>query len=255
MYIKRQCLTAVGNFDEKNFGLGYGEECDFSMRAHRKGWKNVIAADVFVFHEGAVSFSTQSEERKERADLIMQNLHPDYDELVTQFVLDDPLLPFRRNVDHLRLAQKPGDGTNIYEESIEPQLTLRKRAVEEREARKAQELILRESLEKSVWLEKELGTYFELASWQKQELARHIELDSWQKQELIRLADIERHNKVEIESLNNLLKQSRAEFSRTDAALAEAQQLVAQLNDNIGQIKQTRSWRYTAWFRKLEGSL
>ncbi len=60
MYIKRSCLNETGPFDEANFGHGYGEECDFSMRASALGWKHVVAADVFVYHEGGASFASES---------------------------------------------------------------------------------------------------------------------------------------------------------------------------------------------------
>jgi len=255
MFIKRQCLSEVGGFDEKNFGLGYGEECDFSIRALEKGWKSVIASDVYVFHEGAVSFAEESDERKERADVVMQNLHPGYDEQVTRFIQDDPLWLFRKNVDSLRLGQKPEDAENIFEEFTQSQSVLKKRAADiysvlqsERKVREAQEETLRESLQKSVWLEKEL--------------AKHVELCGWQKQELSRLGEIEKHIKAESKSLSNLLQQSRVEFSQTDEALTQAQQLVAQsreheaqLCEQIIQIQQSRSWRYTAWLRRLTGSL
>jgi O-antigen biosynthesis protein len=41
MYIRRAVIEEIGYLDEENFGLGYGEENDFSMRATRKGYKNV----------------------------------------------------------------------------------------------------------------------------------------------------------------------------------------------------------------------
>jgi len=57
MYIRRACLDKVGAFDAERFGRGYGEENDFCLRASAAGWRHVLAADVFVYHEGAVSFS------------------------------------------------------------------------------------------------------------------------------------------------------------------------------------------------------
>ena len=57
MCIRRACLDQVGLFDAERFGRGYGEENDFCMRAAGAGWRNVLAGDVFVYHEGAVSFS------------------------------------------------------------------------------------------------------------------------------------------------------------------------------------------------------
>ena len=57
MCIRRACLERIGPFDAERFGRGYGEENDFCMRAAGAGWRNVLAGDVFVYHEGAVSFS------------------------------------------------------------------------------------------------------------------------------------------------------------------------------------------------------
>ncbi len=56
MYIRRDALIDIGMFDESTFGMGYGEENDFCMRASALGWRNVACTNVFVFHEGGVSF-------------------------------------------------------------------------------------------------------------------------------------------------------------------------------------------------------
>jgi len=47
----------VGELDAEHFGRGYGEENDFCQRAIAAGWRNVIAADVFVrlFEPTAIS--------------------------------------------------------------------------------------------------------------------------------------------------------------------------------------------------------
>ncbi len=60
MYIKRSCIDAVGLFDENTFGRGYGEECDFCLRASQKGWGHVLCADTFVYHAGGVGFGSLS---------------------------------------------------------------------------------------------------------------------------------------------------------------------------------------------------
>lgn len=90
-YIKRALLDEIGLFDEKRWGKGYGEENDFCFRASHKGWRNVAACDVFVFHEGSVSFG------KGRVEIMRQNqakldaLYPDYQNLIQRFRLQDPL--------------------------------------------------------------------------------------------------------------------------------------------------------------------
>ncbi|MDG2047023.1 MAG: glycosyltransferase family 2 protein [Halioglobus sp.] len=148
MYIKRFCLNATGDFDEESFGQGYGEECDFSLRASAKGWKHVIAADVFVYHEGAASFASESTERKRRADAIMSILHPNYHALIGDFIARDPLYFLRKNVDAVRLNEKPADAINILEEHFCYAKSILERARNEQEQRQRLEILLADVREK-----------------------------------------------------------------------------------------------------------
>lgn len=108
MYIRRACLDQVGLFDAENFGKGYGEENDFSMRAAKAGWKNVLCADTFVYHAGGVSFQSERDWHLTRGLAAMHRLHPDYDELVRAFLAADPVRELRQSVDseRMRLQQK-----------------------------------------------------------------------------------------------------------------------------------------------------
>ncbi len=105
MYIRRDCLDDVGYFDEESFGRGYGEESDFSMRAIAAGWQNQLAADVFVYHQGGVSFSTETQDRIQAAEKMMATKHPSYTAQVMMFLARDPLCPYRDLVDDV-LAHK-----------------------------------------------------------------------------------------------------------------------------------------------------
>lgn len=116
MYIRHDCLANVGLFDAEQFGQGYGEECDFSLRAASKGWSNVLAADVFIYHAGNASFGGQTNQRKQAADKVMQDLHPDYDQLVSDFLQRDPLRQLRLRVDLQRLAERPDDLAQVLAE-------------------------------------------------------------------------------------------------------------------------------------------
>ena len=60
MYIRRKALEQVGEFDAQRFGFGYGEENDFCLRATDLGWKHRFACDVFVYHQGSVSFGDRA---------------------------------------------------------------------------------------------------------------------------------------------------------------------------------------------------
>ncbi len=99
MYIRRPCLAQVGLFDAEQFGRGYGEENDFSRRAAKAGWRNVLCADTFVFHAGGVSFGTERATLAPAAAEALSRLHPEYAELVQRFVAEDSPAKFRRAVD------------------------------------------------------------------------------------------------------------------------------------------------------------
>jgi hypothetical protein len=102
MYIRRACLAEVGSFDAERFGRGYGEENDFCLRAAAAGWRSVLAGDVFVFHEGAVSFSEERAAQTQVATKTLLDLHPDYVRMVREFVARDPLRVLRAAVDDAR---------------------------------------------------------------------------------------------------------------------------------------------------------
>jgi glycosyltransferase involved in cell wall biosynthesis len=105
MYIRRDCLNATGLFDEANFGRGYGEENDFSMRAAGRGWRNVLCCNTFVFHAGAVSFAGERSERSRIAYEVLCKLHPSYPARVSLHIENDLARPFRLRIDLLRLRE------------------------------------------------------------------------------------------------------------------------------------------------------
>ena len=104
MYTRRACLDEVGTFDLERFGRGYGEENDLCMRARLAGWSNVIAADVFVFHAGGVSFGAEKAARVEKAVQQVVALHPNYLRDVGDWISCDPVFAARRSVDVLRMG-------------------------------------------------------------------------------------------------------------------------------------------------------
>ena len=106
MYIKRACLNGVGLFDVETFGRGYGEENDFCLRASLQGWRHILAADLFVFHAGEVSFGTGSSPAKQRAAAIIRERYPDYEANVADFVRRDPARPWRLALTAARLRRR-----------------------------------------------------------------------------------------------------------------------------------------------------
>lgn len=105
MYISRAALNDVGYFDEKTFGRGYGEENDFCQRAAKRGWRNATCSNVFVYHEGGVSFSAEKVERVNNAMHLLDQKHPNYHADVHAHLAIDPERKIR-NIIQLQLLQQ-----------------------------------------------------------------------------------------------------------------------------------------------------
>ena len=86
LYIKRKALDDLGLFDEKSFGIGYGEESEFCMRALKAGYAHVLDDATFIYHEGQRSFGSTRGHRVHAAHKAMQKLHPEYLATVARFI-------------------------------------------------------------------------------------------------------------------------------------------------------------------------
>ncbi len=102
MYIRGDCLDAVGLFREDVFAQGYGEENDFCLRARHLGWRHVAACGVFVAHVGGQSFGAARFHLLARNLAMLNRLHPGYDALIADYVARDPLAAARRRFDIAR---------------------------------------------------------------------------------------------------------------------------------------------------------
>jgi GT2 family glycosyltransferase len=120
MYIRRDALARLGAFDAARFGRGYGEENDFCMRAMKAGLRNVLAADVFVFHEGSVSFSKERAERIDAATRALLEVHPEYLRLVHEFIARDPARALRDEIDRARIARGRKEASSVAAERGQP---------------------------------------------------------------------------------------------------------------------------------------
>ncbi|WP_419759112.1 glycosyltransferase [Acidisoma sp.] len=94
MYLRRDALDELGNFDADTFGRGYGEENDYCMRANAAGWRHLLACDIFVYHEGEVSFGGNAPERVASV-APLEARWPDYRRRVGIHVRLDEARPFR----------------------------------------------------------------------------------------------------------------------------------------------------------------
>jgi GT2 family glycosyltransferase/glycosyltransferase involved in cell wall biosynthesis len=95
MYIRRDAIREAGAFDAAGFGRGYGEENDFCRRTAALGWRHLLACDIFVYHEGGVSFGAEFNALTAHAMTLLTERYPDYLSLVSRHVVTDAVGPFR----------------------------------------------------------------------------------------------------------------------------------------------------------------
>lgn len=95
MYMRRAAIVQIGMFDVATFGLGYGEENDWCVRAKAWGWTNLLCNRAFVAHVGGRSFAcvsdvdaAQQSKRGNGKRLLAR--YPNYDVEVQQFIEADP---------------------------------------------------------------------------------------------------------------------------------------------------------------------
>ena len=108
MFIRRDCLDAVGLLREDLFAQGYGEENDWCLRARHQGWRHVAALDTYVAHAGGTSFRAGRDALTRRNLALLNRLHPGYDALIADHIASDPLGPARRRLDLARLDALAG---------------------------------------------------------------------------------------------------------------------------------------------------
>lgn len=98
LYIRRALLDDIGLFDAEHFGLGYGEENDFCLRALARGWLHVADDATFVYHAGSRSFGASREAQRRRARRTLSRIHPRYMATIAAFMKRDPLAPVRARI-------------------------------------------------------------------------------------------------------------------------------------------------------------
>ena len=76
LLIKRQVIEQVGYFDEEKFGVGYGEENDYCLRARKSGWALALADDAYVYHAQSRSYNPERRKQlSERANRVLAEKH------------------------------------------------------------------------------------------------------------------------------------------------------------------------------------
>ncbi|HJU39044.1 MAG TPA: glycosyltransferase, partial [Tahibacter sp.] len=80
MYIRRAALDAAGALDEAAFPHGYGEENDFCQRASARGFRHLVAGNVYVRHERSASFGHERRRTLGEAGMaVLRERWPDYE--------------------------------------------------------------------------------------------------------------------------------------------------------------------------------
>ncbi|MFJ4157045.1 glycosyltransferase family 2 protein [Pseudomonas sp. NPDC089752] len=108
LYIKRAALDQVGYLDEVHLARGYGEETDWCLRAREHGWRHMGAPNVFVAHQGGISFGAEKIMRVAHNNAILRQRYPDASARYNAFTLRDPIKPARDALQRARLAKLAG---------------------------------------------------------------------------------------------------------------------------------------------------
>ncbi|WHX48665.1 glycosyltransferase [Paenibacillus woosongensis] len=98
MYIKRKLINEIGGMDSIRFHRGYGEENDFCMRALKSNWYNIIDDSTYIYHKRSASFSDEKQELIKKNRAILDELHPEYTGLVSEFVNSSDLNSIREDI-------------------------------------------------------------------------------------------------------------------------------------------------------------
>ncbi len=220
MFIRRACLAEIGAFDAGRFGRGYGEENDFCMRAGKAGWRHVLAGDVFVFHEGGVSFSDERFDLIRAAGVALVAVHPEYNRMVHEFIIADPARGFRDAIDLARMAQGPQEGAALLKERSDERARL-----------------LRGLLEIEKVANERDSTIGQLSYALEHASARIAERDR-------AVAEISRERARET-------SESREEIERLRAGLQHAEALAFARLAELDRIYASRFWKALSMLRKL----
>jgi GT2 family glycosyltransferase len=98
MLVNRDCWDAVGGLD-LGYGRGYFEDVDLCLRAGRAGFRNVLAADVYVRHLGGQSFGADKQALVAGNAAVIRERFPAYDGSWAAFLDADPLAPARAAIE------------------------------------------------------------------------------------------------------------------------------------------------------------
>ncbi|MDR2924803.1 MAG: glycosyltransferase [Azoarcus sp.] len=119
MLIRRACLDMIGFFDVERFGRGSGEAKDFSRRAAAVGWRNVLAANVFVYRSVGTVPDFDRMEGIEDSEYKLAALYPDYAAKVRDFAYFDPPAKLRARIDRARAGSGGSEFASVMDEQAQ----------------------------------------------------------------------------------------------------------------------------------------
>ncbi|MDO9025284.1 glycosyltransferase family 2 protein [Zwartia sp.] len=116
-YLKRSALNDVGLLDERTLVRGYGEETEWCLRAHTRGWRHAAAVNVFIAHSGGESFGRAKRGLVSRNNAVIKLRYPSASRDFDRFVQTDSLRVAREAIQRARikkLARKDARELMIY---------------------------------------------------------------------------------------------------------------------------------------------
>lgn len=98
LYIRRDTIDNIGNFDATQFPRGYGEENDFCMRALRGGWRHILDDSTLVYHVRSASFKGEKTQLLAAGRKNVDTQYPEYKHLTSIFQDSQELQFIRYNI-------------------------------------------------------------------------------------------------------------------------------------------------------------
>jgi GT2 family glycosyltransferase/glycosyltransferase involved in cell wall biosynthesis len=112
LYIRRDALNDIGDLDAAAFGRDPGGEIDLALRARQRGWRTILAADVFVHHATPRVPDVLAPNALDdgagapcgRVARVLNDRFPGFDDYLSAVRMADPLRPWRARLLHAQWA-------------------------------------------------------------------------------------------------------------------------------------------------------
>jgi GT2 family glycosyltransferase/glycosyltransferase involved in cell wall biosynthesis len=85
LYLRRDAIDALGEFDATAFPRGYGEENDWCLRGLRAGWRHIVDDRTLVLHERSASFGAAKADLMASGRQVIDARYPEYGAAIAAF--------------------------------------------------------------------------------------------------------------------------------------------------------------------------